>query len=141
VGQYAFETMKKELELLDDRHCIVCGEKNQYGLKLVFNLEGNILKTKFKPDKRFQGYRDILHGGIIGLILDEMIVNLPWKLGMKAVTAEYTVRLKKPVLVGDELEFTSRIIEDKGKLLIVEAEARKTDSTVVATCYGKCIKI
>jgi hypothetical protein len=44
-------------------------------------------------------------------------------------------------LVGDELEFTSRIIEDKGKLLIVEAEARKTDSTVVATCYGKCIKI
>jgi len=130
-----------KLELLDDRHCVVCGEKNPYSLKLVFNLEGETLKTKFKPDKRFQGYVDIVHGGIIGLILDEMIVNLPWKLGMKAVTAEYTVRLRKPVYVNEELEFTSRIIQDKGRLLLVEAEARKDDGTLVATCSGKCMKV
>jgi acyl-coenzyme A thioesterase PaaI-like protein len=119
----------------------VCGEKNPYSLKLTFDLEGEILKTRFKPDKRFQGYVDIVHGGIIGLILDEMIVNLPWKLGMKVVTAEYSVRLKKPVYINEELEFKSRIVEDKGRLLIVEAEAKKLDGTLVAVCSGKCMKI
>lgn len=129
------------MELIDDRHCVVCGEKNPSGLKLNFELDGNTLKTTFKPDKRYQGYADIVHGGIIGLVLDEMIVNLPWKLGMKVVTAEYFVRLKKPVMVGEELKFTSRILEEKGRLLIVEAEAEKTDGVVVATAVGKCMKV
>ncbi|GAG82024.1 unnamed protein product, partial [marine sediment metagenome] len=28
-----------------------------------------------------QGFKDIVHGGLIGLILDEIMVNLPWKMG------------------------------------------------------------
>lgn len=133
--------MEEKLELIDDRYCFVCGEKNPYGLRLKFDLEGDILKTRFKPDKKYQGYKDIVHGGIIGIILDEMIVNLPWKLGMKVVTAEYTVRLKKPVSVGEEVEFTSRILENKGRLLIVESQAKKLDGTIVAVATGKCIKV
>lgn len=129
------------MELMDDRYCFVCGEKNPHGLRLKFNLEGDVLKTRFKPDKKYQGYKDIVHGGVIGIILDEMIVNLPWKLGIKAVTAEYTVRLKKPVNVGEELEFTSRILDNKGRLLIVESQAKKLDGTIVAIATGKCMKV
>lgn len=129
------------MELRDDRHCFVCGEKNSCGLNLKFELEGDVLKTRFKPDKKYQGYADIVHGGVIGLILDEMLVNLPWKLGIKAVTAEYTVRLKKPVYIGEELEFTSRVIDDKGKLIIAEADAKKNDGTLVATATGKCVRV
>lgn len=129
------------MELIDDRHCFVCGEKNISGLKLKFDLEDNTLRTRFKPDKKYQGYADILHGGIIGLILDEMIVNLPWKLGMKVVTAEYTVRLKKPVNINEELEFISRIIDNKTRLIIVEAQAKKLDGTIVAVAVGKCMRV
>lgn len=129
------------MKLSDDRHCFVCGEKNPEGLKLKFELSNDILITKFKPTKKYQGYEDIVHGGIIGLILDEMIVNLPWKLGMQVVTAEYTVRLKKPVRVGEELEFMSKILEEKGRLIIVEAQAKKLDGTVVAIASGKCMKV
>lgn len=129
------------MRLVDDRYCFVCGEKNQHGLRLKFDLEGDILKTRFTPDKRYQGYADIAHGGIIGLILDEMIVNLPWKLGIEAVSAEYSVRLKKPVYINEELEFTSRITENKGRLLTVEAEARKADGTLVAVAVGKCLRV
>lgn len=129
------------MELIDDRHCFVCGGKNISGLKLKFDLEDNTLRTRFKPDKKYQGYADILHGGIIGLILDEMIVNLPWKLGMKVVTAEYTVRLKKPVNINEELEFISRIIDNKTRLIIVEAQAKKLDGTIVAVAVGKCMRV
>ena len=129
------------MELKDDRHCFVCGEKNPIGLKLKFNLDGETLKTQFTPDKRHQGYENIVHGGLIGLILDEMLVNLPWMLGNKAVTAEYTVRLKNPVYVGEEVEFESRIIEEKGKLFIVEAQAKKQGNILVAKATGKCMKV
>lgn len=133
--------MKNKLKLMDDRHCFVCGENNLYGLKLKFDLEGDVLKTRFKPDKRYQGYADIVHGGIIGLILDEMMVNLLWKLGMDVVTAEYTVRLKEPVFIDEELEFTSRKVDDKGRLITVEAQARKLDGTLVAVARGKCMRV
>lgn len=129
------------MELSDDRYCFVCGEKNPVGLKLKFSLTDNILRTSFRPDKRYQGFANIVHGGIIGLVLDEMLANLPWMMGIKAVTAEYTIRLKNPVFVDEELEFSSRIVSQKGRLILVEAEAMKKDGTSVAAATGKCIRV
>ena len=130
-----------KLELLDDRHCFVCGEKNPYGLRLKFELEGEVLKTKFKPDKKYQGYTDIVHGGVISMVLDEMMGNLAWRLGIPAVTAEISIRFKQPVYVGEELEFTSRIVKRQGRLLLIEAQAQKADGALVATASGKCMKV
>jgi len=129
------------LKLIDDRHCFVCGEKNAAGLRLKFSLEGDTLKTRFKPDKRYQGFAGIVHGGIIGLVLDEIIVNLLWKLGISAVTAEFTVRFKMPVHIDEELEFTSRVLDKKGRLLLVEAQAKGLDGTLVAIATGKCMRV
>ena len=134
--------LKEEgLELSDDRYCFVCGEKNPVGLKLKFSLKDNVLTTRFRPGKEYQGFTNIVHGGIIGLVLDEMIANLPWMLGIPAVTAEYNVRLKKPAIVNEELEFNSRIVGQKGRLILVEAGARKEDGTSVAVATGKCIRV
>lgn len=45
--------------------------------------------------KEFQGFVYVVHGGILGTLLDELMANLYWLKGIKAVTAEYQVRLKK----------------------------------------------
>lgn len=129
------------MELSDDRMCFVCGEKNPDGLQLKFTLDGETLKTRFKTEKRYQGYTDIVHGGIIALILDEMIGNLAWRLGISAVTAEISIRFKQPVYVGEELEFTSQIVKDQGRLLFMEARVKKVSGTVVAIASGKCMKV
>ncbi len=129
------------MELRDDGMCFVCGKKNPIGLQLDFRLAGQILHTSFVPEKKHQGYADIVHGGIIGIVLDEMLVNLPWLLGKKAVTAEFSVRLKKPVYIGEEIRFTSRIVKEQGRLIFTEAEAKKADGSLVATAAGKCVKI
>lgn len=128
------------MELLDDGMCFVCGKKNKDGLGLTFNLDGDVLRTSFTPQKKHQGYTNIVHGGIIAIVLDEMLINLPWQLGMKAVTAEFTVRLKQPVSVGEPLEFWSKIEKQKGRFIQTYAEAKKTDGTIVAAARGKCIK-
>lgn len=129
------------MKLSDDKMCFVCGEKNPDGLQLKFDLEGEILKTRFKPGKKYQGYTDIVHGGIIAVILDEVMVNLAWRLGIPAVTAEISVRFKQPVYVGEELEFTGWIIKDQGKLLLMEAKAQKIGGPIVATATGKCMRV
>lgn len=129
--------MNKKLILEDDRMCFVCGPKNDHGLKLNFVLSGDILKTRFKTEKKYQGWTDIIHGGVLALILDEAMGCLLWIKGIPGVTAEFTVRYKEPVDVGDELEFTSRIIEDKGRIKILSAEAKKSDGTIAAKASGK----
>ena len=129
------------MNLSDDKMCFVCGEKNQHGLLLEFSLEKKVLKSRFKTEKKYQGYTDIIHGGIIALILDEMMGNLAWRLGIPAVTAEISVRFKQPVYVGEELEFASCIIKEQGKILLMKAEAKKIGGTIVAVATGKCMKV
>lgn len=129
------------MDLSDDKMCFVCGEKNQHGLKLEFSLEKKVLKTRFKTEKKYQGYTDIIHGGIIALIMDEMMGNLAWRLGIPAVTAEISVRFKQPVYVGEELEFTSCITKEQGRILLMEANAKKVSGTIVAKATGKCVRV
>lgn len=129
------------MELRDDGMCFVCGKKNPIGLKLDFKLKDRTLITRFTPEKKHQGYADIVHGGIIAMVLDEMLVNLPWLLGIKAVTAAFSVRYKRPVTVGEELFFESHIIKEQGRLLLVEAEVKTNDDSLVATAQGKCMRV
>ena len=131
------------MKLEDDHHCFVCGELNNSGLKLRFDLDKNkrSILTGFVPGKAHQGFKDIVHGGIIGMILDECMVNLAWKLGIKAVTAEYTVRLVNPAYIGRKLLFSSRIVSEKGRMLIIEGDCREEGGERIATSFSKCLKI
>jgi len=127
------------LKLEDDRFCFVCGEKNSHGLNLRFTLSDKTLSTEFIPQKYHQGFKDIVHGGIIGLVLDEVMVNLLWKLGMRAVSAELNIRLKRPAKVGQKILFKSRISRETDKIIYTEAEAKDINNAIIATATAKCI--
>jgi acyl-coenzyme A thioesterase PaaI-like protein len=132
-----------KIKFEDDHHCFVCGSLNNSGLKLTFNLDksNNRISTEFIPQKIYQGYKDIVHGGIIGLILDECMVTLALKLGHHAVSAEYTIRLFTPAKIGKKLIFSARLASEKGKLLMIEGECHDEDNTKIASSSSKCIKI
>lgn len=128
------------VRLGDDRWCFACGENNPQGLKLQFALdERKSLHTSFTFGKEHQGYTDIVHGGFLGLILDEVMVNLAWRLGIRAVTAGLELRFKKVVRVGETVDFTGWLGERKNRLLGAHAEARGANGDVVATASAKCI--
>lgn len=130
------------IKLTDDRWCFACGEKNPAGLKLRFTAGGdNALHTSFTFRKEHQGYADVVHGGLIGLILDEIMLNLAWRLGLHAVTAGLELRFKKAVRVGEPIHFKGWLGEGRGRLLRAEAEARDAGGEVVATAKAKCLLV
>jgi len=131
------------MNLEDDHFCFACGSLNNSGLKLSFELDNKneVISTEFVPQKIHQGYKDIVHGGLIGLVLDECMVNLAWKLGKPAVSAEYTIRLSKPAAIGKKLRFKAKITSEKGRLLIIEGECLDENNQKIASSTSKCLKI
>lgn len=131
------------MKLEDDQYCFGCGSQNNLGLKLKFDLDkkSRTIKTTFIPRKTHQGFKDIVHGGLIGLILDECMVNVVWLLDIHAVSAEYTVKLKMPAAIGKKLFISAEIISEKTRMLLVEGKCTDEEGKTIATASAKCVKI
>src|SRR3974390_3387866 len=54
--------------------CFVCGESNVVGLKLRFQTDGRVVHGRFTPRAEHVGFREVIHGGIISTLLDEIMV-------------------------------------------------------------------
>ena len=127
--------------LSDDGYCFVCGPKNPIGLKLDFSFNGKTMSTDFVPLKEHQGYMDIVHGGIISTLLDEVMVKCAIEMGMPAVTAQMNIRLRKALNIGQKITVSAEIIKDTKKVLTSYAKAVTDDGIIIADATGKLIKI
>ena len=81
--------------------CFGCGPANQAGLRLTFEEDDEKLYAEWQPSAHFQGYTNVLHGGIIATLLDETgawCINV--KAGTSGVTSSMTVRYLKPVYIS-----------------------------------------
>lgn len=84
-----------------ENNCFACSEKNPIGLKLKFEESEKYLHATWEPSEYYQGYINILHGGIIATLLDEIgawCVNV--KVGTAGVTSELSVKYLKPVFIS-----------------------------------------
>jgi uncharacterized protein (TIGR00369 family) len=105
----------------DDRHCFVCGERNSWGLKLKpvgADGQGTI---EWLPDSRHQGFLGVVHGGLISTLLDESMAYAAMSTGGFCVTAEITVKFRKPVATGIPVVVKASVVENRGKVLKLEA--------------------
>ncbi len=117
--------------------CYVCGSKNPSGFKLRFeHPEKGLLKTHVTFAKEHQGFKGIVHGGLMATILDEMMVSLAWKEGLPAVTAELTVRFKKAAKIGQKILFEGRIERGEGRAIYAHSEAKDEQGELLA--HAQC---
>ena len=100
----------------DQNFCFGCGPKNQIGLKLLFEEDDNKVYASWEPDRLYQGYINVLHGGIIATLLDEVSA---WCVYLKACTAGFTssmtVRYHRPVHISKGPVTVEAMITKKGK--------------------------
>jgi acyl-coenzyme A thioesterase PaaI-like protein len=126
---------------VDDHYCLCCGDQNSLGFKMKFRFEDEKLLSEVVVPKEYQGFSHVVHGGILGTLLDEIMVNCYWLKGVKAVTVEYQVRLKAPCPTDTRVLLSAWPLEEKRQLHYVAAEARLEDGTLVAEATAKCMKI
>ena len=129
------------MKLIDDNFCFVCGKNNPIGLKLDFFFDGKTIQTDFTPRKEHQGYFNIVHGGIISTLLDEVMVKLAIEMGMPSVTARMDIRLRKALDVGKKITVRAEILRVTKKILEVYAKAVTEGNVIVADATGKLMKI
>lgn len=127
--------------LEDDRYCFGCGKENPQGLKLEFRLTDEGMESEFIPTKEHQGFRNVVHGGIMGLVLDEIMVNLAWVKKLHAVSVEFRVRLIEKAQIGERIKLKARIVDIRKKIVLTEAEAYNEAGDVIAQADAKCFRI
>jgi len=133
-------SLVKNLE--NDEMCFACGEKNPISLGLKFSFyENNKVKAEFIPDKNLQGFKDVIHGGIISTVLDEAMAQVVNMKGFKAVTAEIKVRFKKPVPLGKIYTIKGILKKQNNKLLLTEALLIDEDDTLYASSEAKFMQV
>ncbi len=120
----------------NDRHCFVCGPDNPIGLKVRFSLEGGESRAEFTPGPEHQGYRDLMHGGILGCLLDDVMANWFYLQGIRAFTGRMELRFREPVPLGTRVELVGRLVERRGKRALMAARATRSGGKVVAEAKG-----
>lgn len=125
------------MKLKDDHYCFVCGKENGGGLNLVFSFHDSKASAEFTLQKKFQGYKDIVHGGIVAAILDEAMIKAVLAQGIRAVTAEITVRFKNPLHTNEKAVVDAEIVKQGEKLIEAKAQIRGPDSSTIAEGKGK----
>jgi acyl-coenzyme A thioesterase PaaI-like protein len=120
--------------------CFVCGDKNKKGLKVAFFYENGKAKAEYTPSREFEGYKDILHGGILSSLLDEVMIQSIIALGILTFTIQIEVKFKTPAKIGEKIFLEGQIIEDKGRIILTEGRAFKNDGTIIALAKGKYFK-
>ena len=124
-----------------DNYCFACGRANPKGLHLTFRFEGDEYVCDFTPAREYQGWTDILHGGIVSTVMDEVMTRLLWERGISAMTVELTIRLKRPAPVGRPMTARARLVSQRKRLYETEAELTLEDGTVAATATGKFLQV
>lgn len=103
---------------IEGHNCFGCSPKNPYGLNLNFTLEGDLVRCEWLPGKNYQGYKNVLHGGIQATIMDEIA---SWSvfvlLKTAGVTSKLEVYYKRPCLITDNpIQLTARLEEMNGNI-------------------------
>jgi acyl-coenzyme A thioesterase PaaI-like protein len=129
-----------ENSLQDDNYCFVCGEENPLGLRLKFSFDNGKASAEFVPQKAHQGYKDIVHGGIITTVLDEAMVKAALMQGMPAMSAEITVRFRNILFIGEKTVVEALIEKKNRKIIEASAVLKKADKTIIAESQAKLLR-
>ncbi len=114
----------KPFEGHPDYNCFGCSPGNPIGLNLEFNEDGEYVIAEWRPRAEFQGFKNVLHGGIQSTLMDEIAawcVNI--KMDTAGVTKELKVRFLKSVYTTDtKIILRARLIKTVKNIAFIHVE-------------------
>jgi len=122
--------------------CIVCGRENPYGLHIHFvrELDGAI-SAEWRPTENWEGFQGIVHGGIIGTVLDEAMSKAVAAIKCEALTGELRVRFRHHVSTGESLRIRGWVVETARRLVKAEATLTAADGSERAHAWARFLAL
>lgn len=122
-----------------DRHCFGCGPENPHGLRMRFESNGAMIRSQVTMEPRFRGWSNLIHGGILSTMLDEVMGWTVLCLTRRfMLTRTMQVAFKRPVRVGAVLTVTGSIKERQGdRRALVAAEIRDEAGELCVAAEGE----
>ena len=113
-------------------NCFGCAPHNRHGLGMVFFEDGDLVGAEWDPEGHFQGYGDVLHGGIAATLMDEVAGWAVFvKLATAGLTMEMLVKYLQPAYVNRGiLTITARVEERSAKAARIETRLCDNDGQV-----------
>jgi acyl-coenzyme A thioesterase PaaI-like protein len=113
--------LKNPYATMPGYNCFGCSPSNPAGLKMKFCEEGEEVVSEWEPDEYFQGFHDILHGGIQATMMDEIASWYVFaKMDTAGVTYRLTVRYRKPVhLSSGIINLRAGLKEQKRNIVVI----------------------
>ncbi len=117
--------------------CFACGPDNPHGLHLLFstNERGEMI-AEWTPDASAEGFQGIVHGGLVGTVLDESMAQVVAATGTDALTAELRVRYRRHVASGRTVRVRGWIDSRNKRMIKTEAELTSLDGTELAHAWA-----
>lgn len=106
----------------EDYNCFGCSPNNKYGLQMKFMRDGDKIISDWEPKPQFAGYKNVVHGGIISTLIDEVAA---WAVSVLLEATAVTSKL--------EVKYIKPIFTDKGKIRL-KAEIVKKSHKLVNIC-------
>ena len=114
--------LKNPYAELPGYNCFGCSPHNPMGLKMEFYREDDEIVSRWDPELNFQGFHDILHGGIQATMMDEIASWVVFViLETAGVTYQLQTKYRKPVkLSKGHITLRARLIKQQRRIASIE---------------------
>jgi len=108
--------------------CFFCGKGNPIGVKLDIYVDGGEVKASFTLPDLYEGYKGMIHGGILSGVLDEVMWwAASWEGRRASLTVEMRVRYLKPAPTKEQYLAVARVTSPSQRIISTEGEIRRLD--------------
>ncbi|MBT3276251.1 MAG: PaaI family thioesterase [Spirochaetales bacterium] len=130
--------------VIRDDNCFCCGKDNTKGLKLTFSATGDGdegVRTRLVIPDWLSGWKQMTHGGLLSMLLDETMAHACInKLG-HAITAELSVRYHNPVQTGTEITVVGKVEKTRSRIVETSGVISDLNGLTIATAKARFLLV
>lgn len=118
------------------------GLDNQEGLqlKLTFDEDTKTVYGEYRCPDKFQSQENVVHPGVLSVILDEIMSHINTAMNFDTVTGELTIRYLQPANIGENLYLRGWFVKKNRRIVENRAEIENEIGKIVARGKGKYIE-
>jgi acyl-coenzyme A thioesterase PaaI-like protein len=123
-----------------DNYCFVCGRDNPRGLKIQVKYfpDEMAAETRLALPREYQGWADVIHGGILSTLLDEMMAHAVWRFAGPGVTLSMEVRFRHPLKPEEAIRVRGVLAAGNSNRRAASAQiTRESDNRLIASAKSR----